>query len=51
MLEEHIQWRDGELVLLDQRVLPAREEWVHCRTAHEVAVAIREMVVRQIKLN
>lgn len=45
-VDEHIQWIDGELVLLDQRVLPRRVEWVRCRTARETADAIRDMVVR-----
>ena len=41
-------WRwDGEtLWLLDQRRLPAAEQWVACRRAEEVAEAIRRMVVR-----
>ena len=34
------------LWLLDQRRLPAEETWVACRTADEVAGAIRQMVVR-----
>jgi methylthioribose-1-phosphate isomerase len=41
-----LKWDGGALRLLDQRVLPAREEYVACRTAAEVARAIREMVVR-----
>jgi methylthioribose-1-phosphate isomerase len=36
----------GVLELLDQRLLPNREEWVACRTVEEVARAIRDMVVR-----
>jgi methylthioribose-1-phosphate isomerase len=34
------------LSLLDQRLLPGQEKWIECRTAAEVAVAIRTMVVR-----
>jgi methylthioribose-1-phosphate isomerase len=34
------------LHLLDQRLLPSREVWVPCRTASQVAEAIRTMVVR-----
>jgi methylthioribose-1-phosphate isomerase len=34
------------VVLLDQRLLPAEEAWVECRSAVEVAEAIRTMVVR-----
>ena len=41
-----IDWRDGALHLLDQRVLPSRESWVICTTVEEVATAIRSMVVR-----
>ena len=32
--------------LLDQRLLPGQEKWIECRTAAEVADAIRTMVVR-----
>ncbi|MBV4479125.1 S-methyl-5-thioribose-1-phosphate isomerase [Pseudomonas khavaziana] len=41
-----IDWRDGALYLLDQRVLPSRESWVACRTVEAVADAIRSMLVR-----
>lgn len=34
------------LALLDQRLLPHREEYVLCRTCREVAAAIKDMVVR-----
>jgi methylthioribose-1-phosphate isomerase len=44
---EQILRLDGDtVVLLDQRRLPAEEAWVECRTAAEVADAIRTMVVR-----
>jgi methylthioribose-1-phosphate isomerase len=36
----------GVLSLLDQRLLPSREEWIDCGTVEEVARAIRDMVVR-----
>jgi len=39
-------WRGNVLSLLDQRLLPREETWVECRTAPEVAAAIRTMVVR-----
>ncbi|HEX6973798.1 MAG TPA: S-methyl-5-thioribose-1-phosphate isomerase [Vicinamibacterales bacterium] len=39
-------WDGDVLSLLDQRLLPQREHWVECRTASEVADAIRTMVVR-----
>src|SRR5438552_3158638 len=41
-----IRWRGDALELLDQRRLPREELWVTCRDAHEVAVAIRDMIVR-----
>jgi methylthioribose-1-phosphate isomerase len=41
-----IVWRNDELALLDQRLLPHRTELFVCRTPDEVAEAIRWMVVR-----
>ena len=41
-----IRWEGGELLLLDQTVLPAREEWLHCRRPEDVAAAIRRLAVR-----
>src|SRR3954451_4563811 len=46
MSVEPIRWQDNELQLLDQRKLPREVVWVRCGDAHEVAVAIRDMVVR-----
>jgi len=43
---EPIRWRGDRLELLDQRLLPDRTVYVTCRTAAEVAQAIRDMVVR-----
>jgi len=43
---ETLRWREGRLELLDQRLLPARVEFVSCATAQEVADAIRGMVIR-----
>ena len=37
---------DGVVVMVDQRKLPAREVYVRCRTARDVAKAIRSMVIR-----
>ena len=45
----HVQpiiWRGDALELLDQRRLPTETTYVTCRDAHEVAAAIRDMVVR-----
>ena len=41
-----VEIRDDEVVLIDQRVLPHEERYVHCRTWREVAEAIRDMTVR-----
>ena len=43
---EPIRWRGDALELLDQRLLPREVHYVACRDAHEVAVAIRDMIVR-----
>ena len=41
-----ITWRDGRLVLLDQRKLPNEIKFVECSTCREVAAAIKKLVVR-----
>ena len=41
-----IAWRDGELLLIDQRRLPRKEVYRVCRNYRQVAQAIRNMVVR-----
>src|SRR5476649_819774 len=41
-----IDWRDGALYLLDQRILPFEETWLAYDSAAGVAEAIRSMVVR-----
>lgn len=41
-----IDWQDDAVVMIDQRKLPAAEVWVRCKTAAEVAKAIRTMVIR-----
>jgi methylthioribose-1-phosphate isomerase len=41
-----IIWRDDALLLLDQRVLPQKEEYLRLDTAAEIADAIADMVVR-----
>ncbi len=46
MAVEPIRWRGDRLELLDQRLLPEQVVYVTCRTAAEVADAIRDMVVR-----
>ncbi|MBN2568298.1 MAG: S-methyl-5-thioribose-1-phosphate isomerase [Deltaproteobacteria bacterium] len=41
-----IQWIDGSVVLIDQRVLPHREEYLTCRTYQEVVSAVKNMAIR-----
>ena len=41
-----IEWKDGAVVMIDQRKLPASEVYVTCKTANEVAKAIKTMVIR-----
>jgi len=43
---EPIRWKGDSLELLDQRALPDRTVYITCRSAEEVAAAIRDMVVR-----
>jgi len=43
---EPIRWKGDRLELLDQRLLPEKKIYVTCRSAGQVAKAIREMVVR-----
>lgn len=41
-----IRWQDNTLYLLNQTVLPDREEWLRCDSTELVADAIRRLVVR-----
>jgi methylthioribose-1-phosphate isomerase len=41
-----VRFDDGALTLLDQTRLPAEERWLACRSAEEVAGAIRRLAVR-----
>ena len=41
-----VRFDDGALKLLDQTRLPAEERWLECRTAEDVADAIRRLAVR-----
>ncbi len=43
---EPIRWHGDRVEFLDQRLLPDQTIYVTCRTAEEVATAIRDMVVR-----
>ena len=41
-----IEWRQGKLLLLDQRALPESVRYLECSTAKEVAFAIETLAVR-----
>jgi methylthioribose-1-phosphate isomerase len=41
-----IEWNDTGVVMIDQRKLPSSEIYVTCRTANDVARAIKTMVIR-----
>lgn len=41
-----VEWRDDAVHLIDQRLLPGRTAHVVCKSAAEVAEAIRSMIVR-----
>ena len=41
-----IEWQEDAVVMIDQRKLPTAEIYVKCKTAKEVARAIKVMVVR-----
>jgi methylthioribose-1-phosphate isomerase len=41
-----IEWTGDAVVMIDQRKLPATEVYVRCKTAQEVAKAIKTMVIR-----
>jgi methylthioribose-1-phosphate isomerase len=41
-----IEWKDDAVVMIDQRKLPSSEVYVTCKTANEVAKAIKTMVIR-----
>ncbi len=46
MAVEPLRWKGDRLELLDQRALPDKTIYMSCRSATEVAQAIRDMVVR-----
>ncbi len=41
-----IEWKDGAVLMIDQRVLPHVVQDVRCETPEEVADAIRDMAIR-----
>lgn len=46
LMVETVQWTADGVVLIDQTRLPREIEYVTCRTYQEVAVAIKDMIVR-----
>jgi len=41
-----IAWQDSDIVMIDQRKLPAAEVYVTCRSVNDVAKAIKTMIIR-----
>jgi methylthioribose-1-phosphate isomerase len=41
-----VAWQDDAIVMIDQRKLPAAEVYVRCKSAADVAKAIKTMVIR-----
>jgi methylthioribose-1-phosphate isomerase len=41
-----IAWQDDDIVMVDQRKLPAAEIYVTCKSVNDVAKAIRNMIIR-----
>ena len=41
-----IAWQEDDIVMVDQRKLPAAEVYVTCKTVNDVAKAIKTMVIR-----
>jgi len=41
-----IAWKDGKVIMIDQRKLPLEESYVECRDEEEVSRAIETMVIR-----
>jgi methylthioribose-1-phosphate isomerase len=41
-----IEWKDGKVVLIDQRRLPLQEVYIKCGDENEVAEAIEKMAIR-----
>ncbi len=41
-----IEWKDGKVVMIDQRRLPLEETYVECADEEQVAAAIETMIIR-----
>ena len=46
MKVEPLRWKGKSLEVLDQRLLPGKKKYLTCRTAEQVAKAIKDMAVR-----
>ena len=46
MKVEPLRWKGKALEILDQRLLPGKKKYLTCRTAEQVAKAIKDMAVR-----
>jgi len=45
-MTDHIYWKNGTLCLLDQRLLPFKKVYVHCKNLKDVAESIQNMTIR-----
>jgi methylthioribose-1-phosphate isomerase len=41
-----IEWKNNQVLMIDQRVLPWKETWLTCRNYRDVAKCIKTMVIR-----
>ena len=46
MIIKHIKWERGILTVLNQKLLPHKEQWLKCRSLNEVFLVIRDMNIR-----
>ncbi|MCX5805380.1 MAG: S-methyl-5-thioribose-1-phosphate isomerase [Proteobacteria bacterium] len=45
-MTNHIYWKNGVLYLLDQKLLPFKKVYVHCKSLKDVADSIKNMTIR-----
>ena len=45
-MTEHIIWKNSQLHLLDQRLLPFKKVYVKCKTLQDITRAIKDMTIR-----
>jgi methylthioribose-1-phosphate isomerase len=43
---DHIYWKNGNLTVLDQRLLPFKKVYKRCETLEDVVAAIKDMTIR-----